>query len=100
MDHTHEVTGSSPVSPIRSFVEAHVTPRLAEIERKAIRLPAKDRELLAERLIQSLDNAPLTEVDEAWVKEAERRFSAYRRGQRQGVPAGRAFRQIRMDLGL
>lgn len=71
---------------------------LLEIEREAVRLPEKDREVLAERLIRSLKRAPLTQVEEAWVKEAERRFSAWRRGERVGVPVERAFKQIRKDL--
>ena len=65
-----------------------------EIERDAVHLPAKDREILAERLMRSLKHEPLTEVDEAWVKEAERRFSAWRRGSRVGVPQERAFKRI------
>jgi len=73
--------------------------KLLEIERNAVRLPVKDREVLAERLMRSLKRAPLTLVEEAWVKEAERRFSAWRRGQREGVPMARAFRRIRKDLG-
>jgi len=74
-----------------------MSPELLEIERKAFRLPLKEREILAERLIQSLGNVPLTEVEEAWVKEAERRFTAWRRGERKGVPAKRAFKQLRKD---
>ena len=57
-----------------------MTPKLAEVERKAVQLPPKDREKLAGRLIESLAEEPLTDVEEAWVKEAERRFGAYRRG--------------------
>lgn len=72
---------------------------LQEIERDAVHLPAKDREVLAERLIRSLKHEPLTGVDEAWVKEAERRFSAWRRGSRVGVPRERAFKRIRKELG-
>jgi putative addiction module component (TIGR02574 family) len=76
-----------------------MSPERLEIERKAFRLPTKERELLAERLIQSVEGVPLTEVEEAWVKEAERRFKAWRRGERKGVSAKSAFRQIRKDLG-
>lgn len=76
-----------------------MSPKLLTIEREAFRLPVKDREVLAERLMRSLKHAPLTQVEEAWVKEAERRFSAWRRGGREGVPVARAFKQIRKDLG-
>ena len=76
-----------------------MSPELLELERRAIRLPIKEREILAERLIQNVEGVPLTEVEEAWVKEAERRFKAWRRGDRKGVSAKRAFKQIRKDLG-
>jgi putative addiction module component (TIGR02574 family) len=72
---------------------------LLKIECEAVRLPVKDREVLAERLMRSVAREPLTQVEEAWVKEAERRFSAWRRGTRTGVSAARAFKQIRKDLG-
>lgn len=72
---------------------------LLKIEREAVRLPVKDREVLAERLMRSVKHQPLTQVEEAWVEEAERRFAAWRRGTRTGVPVERAFKQIRKDLG-
>ena len=71
-----------------------MSPKLLEIEREAIHFPVKDREALAERLIQSLDDLPLTPVEEAWVKEAERRFSAWLRGVRTGVPVERALNRF------
>ena len=77
-----------------------MSPQLMEIERQAVKLPPKDREILAERLIQTLDELPLTKVQEAWVDEAERRFKAWCRGERKGIPATRALRQIRRELGL
>jgi putative addiction module component (TIGR02574 family) len=77
-----------------------MSPQLLAVERQAAHLAPKDREILAERLIQSLDAVPLTDVEEAWVKEAERRFTAWRRGERKGIPAARAMRQIRGELGL
>ena len=76
-----------------------MSPHLREIERRAIRLAGPDREMLAERLIQSLDRVPLTDVEEAWVREAERRFASYRRGARKGIPASLAFKRIRKGLG-
>ena len=73
--------------------------KLLEIERTAGRLPVKEREALADRRIQSLDDLPMTQVEVAWVNEAERRFSAWRRGERESVPIARAFKQIRKDFG-
>ncbi len=74
-----------------------MSPELSEIERKAFRLPSKEREILAERLIQSVEGVPLTEVEEAWVKEAERRFKAWRRGERKSVSARRALGESRIS---
>lgn len=42
--------------------EYAMSQKLLEIERKAVRLPVKEREALAERLIQSLDDPPLTQA--------------------------------------
>lgn len=75
-----------------------MSPQLLEIERKAFQLPVQEREALAERLIQTLNKVALTEVEDAWVNEAERRFEAYLRGERKGIPASRVFKQIRRDL--
>ena len=77
-----------------------MSPQLPDIERRALCLPAKDRETLAERLMQSLENSPLNQVEEAWVKEAERRFTAWRAGRRKGIPAAQAIRRLRKDLDL
>ena len=77
-----------------------MSPKLLEIQRKAAGLPVKDREMLAERLMRSVNRVPLTQVEEAWVREAERRFSAWRRGEREGIPAEKAFKQIRRNLSV
>ncbi|MCG2660366.1 MAG: addiction module protein [Kiritimatiellae bacterium] len=76
----------------------YMSPQLLEIERKAFQLPVQEREALAERLIQTLNKVALTGVEAAWVNEAERRFEAYLRGERKGIPASRVFKQIRRDL--
>ena len=75
-----------------------MSPQLREIEKKAMRLPVAEREVLAYRLMRSIDGAPLTEVDEAWVAEAERRFAAWRRGEKRAVPASQALRQLRKAI--
>lgn len=75
-----------------------MSPKLLEIEREAIRLPVKNRETLAERLMRSVKHQPLTQAEESWVKEAERRFSVWRRGKHAEVPIDLAFKQIRKDV--
>ena len=71
-----------------------------KLEKELYKLPPIERESLAERLIQSLDNTPLTEVEIAWVKEAEKRFSEYISGKRKGLDAFSALKQKRQEMGL
>jgi hypothetical protein len=61
-----------------------------EIEKKARRLPAKEREKLAERLLSPLARVRLTAVEEAWIVEAECRYAAGKQDKRRGIPATRA----------
>jgi putative addiction module component (TIGR02574 family) len=75
-----------------------MTARTLEIARQAQRLPAVERERLAERLLAPLANRRLSRIDEAWVAEAERRYRAWRRGRRKAVPAARALASIREEL--
>lgn len=72
--------------------------RLKEVERQEGRLSPEEREHLSERLLQDLDNAPLSEVEEAWVKAAERRFEAWQKGERKGIPAASALTRMRRGL--
>lgn len=71
---------------------------LVEIERNALGLPKKQREELAGRLMQSLAKEPLNDIDTAWVSEAERRFSAYLRGERTAVTARTAIARMKKSL--
>jgi putative addiction module component (TIGR02574 family) len=70
-----------------------------EIEREAMQLTVAERERLANQLLQSLVEAPLNEVDQAWVEEAERRFQDFTSGRTQGVSGDQIFSQIREELG-
>ena len=47
-----------------------------ELLTKALRLPQHDRAKLAARLLESLDEQPELEVEEAWLDEIERRCAA------------------------
>ena len=53
-----------------------MTALASAIEKQARKLSAAERERLAERLLAQTEDEPLTVVDEAWVLEVERRFSA------------------------
>jgi putative addiction module component (TIGR02574 family) len=72
---------------------------LEEIEAQALLLPTVDREVLIQTLVYSLDNTSLTEVDEAWVQEAERRYQEFKNGKTKGVLGDQVFVDIRRELG-
>ena len=76
-----------------------MSPHLKEIEEQALLLPPEDKEVLIQRLVNSLDNAPLTDVDEAWIEEAEKRYKEYKEGVTKGIPGEKIFAAIRRELG-
>jgi putative addiction module component (TIGR02574 family) len=73
--------------------------QLKQIEEQALLLPAEDRKMLANRLLDSLDDAPLTDIDEAWIEEAEIRYQRLKAGITQGIPQEKIFADIRRELG-
>lgn len=75
-----------------------MTVRAFALEKQARKLPAAERERLAERLLVEMKHEALTSVDEAWVVEAERRFSAWKRNATKTVSAEKALRDIRKEL--
>jgi len=76
-----------------------MTARALALEKQARRLSATERERLAERLLVEMQDEPLTAVDEAWVAEAEKRFTAWKRRGAKTVSAAKALQAIRKDLG-
>lgn len=75
-----------------------MTTLMAELTRKARRLTADERERLASELMAEAEAEPLTEVEEAWVAEAEARYDAWKAGRSQVVEAGDAVAAIRREL--
>jgi hypothetical protein len=75
-----------------------MTPLLEELVRKASNLSTEERQLLAERLLADTESAPLSDVDEAWLEEAEKRFAAWKSGQIAAVDATEALAEIRREL--
>jgi putative addiction module component (TIGR02574 family) len=71
---------------------------MERIERQAGKLSGEERERLAQRLLASLDSEPLTDVDEAWVREAERRYRNWKKGNVAALPARRVLSDIRKEL--
>jgi len=69
-----------------------------ELEAKALKLPAKERARLAERLISSLDQESDPDAERLWLQEAERRLDELESGNASGVPADRVFDKVRLTL--
>ncbi len=76
-----------------------MTAILETLEREALGLPAEARAFLADRLLSSLGGEVMTDVDAAWVAEAERRYAEYKAGARKPVPASDVFAQADRMLG-
>jgi putative addiction module component (TIGR02574 family) len=76
-----------------------MTANLKEVEKQALRLSPRDREILAEIILRSLEGESITEIDEAWVAEAEKRYQSYKNGKVEGIPGKQLFSDIRQELG-
>ncbi len=61
-----------------------------DLLKKALELNPKDRIILLEGLIESLDEPDKT-IDEIWTEEAEKRLKAYRNGKIKGVGYAEVF---------
>lgn len=48
---------------------------------EVLSLPVEDRAELADILLQSLNSAIDPEIEKLWIKEAEERFEAYKKGE-------------------
>lgn len=72
---------------------------LGKVEQEALSLTREERAFLADRLLSSLGNAALSDVDSAWVAEAERRYSEYQAGTRKPIPAAKVFNEADGLLG-
>jgi putative addiction module component (TIGR02574 family) len=57
------------------------------IEHEALHLPVSERAKLAHKLLLSLDNMSESEIEEAWLDEAERRANEIDQGLVRLIPA-------------
>ncbi len=64
---------------------------LEKIQKDALSLSGQERAFLADRLLSSLGDDVLTEIDAAWIEEAERRYQGYKEGKRPGISAKDVF---------
>lgn len=73
-----------------------MNPTVDELVAQAEQLPLADRELLVDRLRQTLPTSIDPDIEAAWIAEAERRLDAIDRGEEKTVP----WEKVRKDLGL
>jgi putative addiction module component (TIGR02574 family) len=73
-----------------------MNPTVDELVARAEQLPLADRELLVDRLRQTLPTSIDPDIQAAWIAEAERRLDAIDRGEEKTVP----WEIVRKDLGL
>jgi len=72
---------------------------LEKVEQEALSLPQDERAFLADRLLSSLGDEVVSDVDTAWVAEAERRYQEYRDDKRQPIPASEVLAEADRLLG-
>ena len=68
---------------------------LEELAVELLHLPAKSRALLAERLLESLDEEASPDAERLWMAEIRRRCAEIAAGKVEGVPAEEVFRELR-----
>ena len=69
--------------------------KVNELEKEALRLDPRERALLAEHLISSLDADEDPDVERLWIEEAERRYKEYKQGGVKGKPAETVMKEAR-----
>jgi putative addiction module component (TIGR02574 family) len=65
------------------------------LEQEVLRLPARARALLAEVLLESLDDDAMREIQSAWGQEAEARLEAFHSGEIKALDGPSVFRELR-----
>ena len=75
-----------------------MSPDLKQCEAHALKLAPKERAILAERLITSLDSLDESENERLWVEEAERRYKGYKKGRIMARSAGDVLRDARTAI--
>jgi putative addiction module component (TIGR02574 family) len=75
-----------------------MTPEAAKLLAEALALPKGERAELAARLLESLEPAADTDVEEAWAAEIKERLEQLGTGQEQPIPWPEARRMIMEDV--
>jgi putative addiction module component (TIGR02574 family) len=74
---------------------AQMTPQVSEVLRKALSLSEEERELLIDRLAESLNSEPAEAgVEAAWDDEIKRRVDEIRSGRVKTIPGEQVLREL------
>jgi putative addiction module component (TIGR02574 family) len=73
--------------------------KLDQISKEALELPLSSRVLLAEQLLDSLDQTDQKRIEALWAGEIERRLARFDRGEAKSIPGAEVFRRIRSRGG-
>ncbi len=73
-----------------------MTSKVKQLEKEALKLSKKERAVLAEHLIVSLEEEE--DFEQAWFGEAERRYQNYKAGKTKAMPAEIVFRNMERKL--
>lgn len=71
---------------------------MQKIESEALSLDIHSRASLVGKLLLSLDEPTMSEVERLWLDEAERRLDDYRTGKVQGIPGNDVFKRAIAEL--
>ena len=71
---------------------------MKKIESEALNLDIHSRASLVGKLLLSLDEPTVSEVEQLWLDEAERRLDDYRAGNVQGIPGNEVFKRAITEL--
>jgi len=78
---------------------AQMTPEVSKVLEKALNLSTRERGLLIDQLIASLDDEPAEEgVEEAWAAEIKERVEDIRSGKAKMIPGDEVLRELAKDF--
>jgi Putative addiction module component len=83
--------------PFQLFFDMAMT--VEQIAEEALALPSESRALLADKLVESLDTAALSHIDNTWLAEAKRRRDEVRSGGIKTIPGDDALAKVRREQG-
>ncbi len=70
-------------------------PEETKVLRQALGLSARERAMVAEKMLESLDELSPKEAERIWAGESEKRLGSYRAGRAKAIPAADVHRKAR-----